>query len=169
MDMTTIKKIILILLLIISLGIVIYEKGLKPQVDKLNIGIKPIDYYKLMWFGENAPQISSYQLDSILRSKKDSVYLIDLRPEKAYFEGHIYGSLSMTFHDFMNTPVTDFKKIKKQVVFISDDGKLAELAVKLLLQKSLLKNVSYLENGINDWEYRRYEGHEDFPKKEIVY
>jgi len=167
--MKTAKKIIFILLLIISLGIITYEKVLQPQVNKLNINIKTIDYYKLMWFGENAHEMSSSQLDSILQYKKDSVYIIDLRPEKAYFEGHIYGSLSMTFHDFMNTPVTDFKKIKKQVVFISDDGKLAELAVKLLLQKSLLQNISYLENGINDWEYRRYEGHEDFPKKEIVY
>ncbi len=165
--MKKLKTLFIVLVFILAFLIVLYEKVLKAPVLKMNVDINPVDYYELMWLGPKVDAMEALTLDSILKYTPDSVFLIDLRSEEEYFNGHIYGSLLMNFHDFQYTPLTDFRKINKKIVFISSDGKKAELACKLLLNKNLKTNVTYLENGINDWEFRLYQGREDFPKEKI--
>ncbi len=163
--MSKIKLYFFYFVLIIAAGVIFYDKQMKPTVEKLGINISPVDYYKIMWFGSSVKAIDALNLNSLVQNNSDTIYLIDLRPEIIYFTGHIKGSLSMSFHDFLSTPVNDFKKIHKKLIFISQGDKKSKLVCKLLAEKGLNINTAYLKGGIENWEYKRYEKKEDFPKE----
>jgi rhodanese-related sulfurtransferase len=150
--MSKFKLILFITVLAVAAVVIVYDKAIKPQAEKLSPFIDADGYYKIMWFGPTVKAVDAEKLFEEVNAGEESIYLIDLRTEIEYNSGHIDGTLSMPFEEYVKFSVDDFSKVKKTIVFISSDEKLAKFACKQMVLQGFT-NVVYLAGGMNNWKF----------------
>jgi len=148
--MNKVRLSILIFSVLGALSVIIYDKIFLPQVANIHSEIKASTYLFKKLFHEKAPSVSPESLEQTSINVPSKYILIDLRSVAEQQAKPVQNAFSLPYEELQHTDRAIFSDTGKKFIFLSKDGKLAEF-VCMQLSEEGLKNVYYLEKGIDNW------------------
>jgi len=104
--------------------------------------------------GKGYHAITPPQISQKLAENGSETLVIDLREEKEYQKGHIKGSLSRPFDDFLRDVVRDEKysnDLKREIILVCDTGSLSKVVAAIMAEDEGFKKVYSLNGGMRRW------------------
>jgi rhodanese-related sulfurtransferase len=114
-----------------------------PEINAGSYCLKKIFHAKVA-------SISTDSLKRILADEPGQWILIDLRISSESQKMPVKNAFSLPYEELAHTERDIFIRSGKKILFLSKDGRLAEF-VCMQLSDEGIKNILYLENGIDNW------------------
>jgi rhodanese-related sulfurtransferase len=124
------------------------------RFKKARLDIDMLDFFKRLLFGKGYENISPAELSERIAAGDVGLRLVDLREGPKFYLGHILGSESKPFDDFLKEVVVDglFKDdLDREIVLICDTGHLSRVAASILAEEEGFTNLYSLKGGIKNW------------------
>ncbi len=148
--MTTLANVIEPIINLLDFGI--YIESIKNSAT-LETEMSFKEFLKNLLLGKGYKQISPLQLSEKLKWEENNVLVIDLRDRKKFDAGHIIGSVSSPFDNFLKDVLVYGKYNDlhhNDIVLVCDTGHMSRVAGSILAEEGF-KSIYSLKNGMRRW------------------
>lgn len=90
-------------------------------------------------------------LEELKNKQSKGAYIVDVRSEQEYNEGHIDGAINIAYYEISSNIINTLREKDKEIVLYCEVGYRSKKAYKKLIKLGY-KNVYCLYRGLDNWK-----------------